>query len=216
MVTVFTQLLERDFGKTLDPKAVEYIHSAVQGAKRMELLLNDLREYWSVDEERDSKFKVVSSDQAYDRALELLGSQIQETGAKVTREPLPDVFAEQYGLTLLFQNLISNAIKYKKAEMAPQVHVSASRDNGFWTIAVKDNGLGIQNRDLTTIFAPFKRLHGREYPGTGLGLAMCKKIVEKHEGRIWAESDLGQGSVFRFTLRSPDGVKDEGGTDHTD
>ncbi len=103
-------------------------------------------------------------------------------------------------MTLLFQNLLSNAIKYRRQDLPPLIHISASRNAGAWIFSVTDNGIGIDAEYLETIFAPFKRLHGREYPGTGLGLAMCEKIVQRYKGRIWAESADGEGATFHFTL----------------
>src|SRR5262249_45089099 len=129
-----------------------------------------------------------------------LETTIKESGAAVKYESLPVVQGEPYPLTLLFQNLISNGIKYRRPDQPPRLRVSAVRNDSMWTFAVEDNGIGVEEKYREAVFAPFKRLHGKNYPGTGLGLAMCKKIVERHGGKIWIESSDGQGSTFRFTL----------------
>jgi light-regulated signal transduction histidine kinase (bacteriophytochrome) len=217
MVTIYTQLLARDYGKNLDAEAKAYMAHAVTGAGRMELLLNDLRDYWSVDQESETAVhRIASSQHSFERAVEFLEAEIAESGATVTRDPLPDIRADHYALTLLFKNLISNAIKYRKPETEPRVHVSAIRADGLCTFTVSDNGIGISAGSLEAVFAPFKRLHGKEYPGTGLGLAMSRKIVEKHNGRIWVDSTPGEGSQFRFALGNSNGTKGESAADSTD
>ncbi len=200
MVLVFTQLLERDYGAQLDDKARMYTGNAVNGARRMEALLNDLREYWSVDDESTHEAVNVNCETVLDRVMSLLSKTVEESGAVITREPLPTIQADMYSLTLLFQNLISNAIKYRRRETVPRIRVSAYRSDSEWTFSVEDNGIGIDDKSLALIFSPFKRLHGREFQGTGLGLALCRKIVERYHGRIWTESIVGQGSSFRFTM----------------
>jgi two-component system CheB/CheR fusion protein len=200
MVMGYTQLLARDYRDALDARGVEYVDNAVVGARRMETLLSDLREYWSVDEPRTNELQRVDCNAALDRALALLSQPVADSGAEITRDPLPPVLADEYALVLLFQNLVSNAIKYRQQETVPRIRVSAERNGSIWTFSVIDNGIGIEPQALEAIFAPFKRLHGKEYPGTGLGLAMCQKIVERYQGRIWAESTPGQGSNFHFTL----------------
>src|SRR5262249_43355389 len=149
--------------------------------------LNDLREYWSVDEQGKGELVAVELNAVLDRALSYLSTGIHEAGAVITRDPLPSLLAEQYPLTLLLQNLIGNAIKYSRPGTPAQIHVSARQKKGNWEFSVRDNGMGIEAKELERIFAPFIRLHGTEYPGSGLGLAMCKRIVERYNGRIWAE-----------------------------
>jgi chemotaxis family two-component system sensor kinase Cph1 len=129
-----------------------------------------------------------------------LDAAIAESGAIVTSDPLPTVMAEEVMLMQLFQNLISNSIKYRGAE-APRIHVSAERDAEGWLFAVRDNGIGIDPQDSERVFGMFKRLHGSEIPGTGIGLAICKKVVERQSGRIWVESEPGRGATFKFTIR---------------
>ena len=200
MVTSYAQLLARDYKDRLDAKGLEYIRYAVEGAERMESLLNDLRDYWSVDEKKVDKLLPVDCNVVLKRALEYLQTAAEESGAVVTHDALPTVLAEEYPLMLLFQNLISNSIKYRRSGAPPRVHVSAQRNGTGWTVSVADNGMGIEAKNLEAIFIPFRRLHGREYAGTGLGLAMCQRIVERHGGRIWVEAADQGGSVFFFSL----------------
>ncbi len=204
MVTSYTQLLARDYRGKLDTRADQYIENAVEGAQRMEALLHDLREYWSVDEQKVEEAVPIDCNQVLERALEYLEKAVEESKAVVTHDSLPAVLAEQYPLTLLFQNVIGNAIKYNRPETPPRIRVSAQRSGAVWTFSVADNGIGIEGEYRDVIFSPFKRLHGSEISGTGLGLAMCKKIVERYHGRIWVDSIDGQGSAFRFTLPAAD------------
>jgi two-component system, chemotaxis family, CheB/CheR fusion protein len=204
MVMSYTQLLAREYEGGLGPNADKYIAHAVEGAERMEALLTDLREYWSVNEQRVEKLVPVDCNTIMEKALAYLEMRVRESGAVVTHDPLPIVMAEEVSLTLLFQNLIGNAIKYCRSDESPRIHVSAAQRDGAWNFAVMDNGIGIDAEFLQMIFAPFKRLHGREYPGTGIGLAMCQKIVERYQGRIWAESTAGRGSAFHFTIPKGD------------
>jgi light-regulated signal transduction histidine kinase (bacteriophytochrome) len=205
MVTSYTQLLARDYRGALDERAHQLIDYAVAGARRMEALLNDLREYWSVDEGKVDQLATIDANEVLVRTLGLLHAAVAESGAVVTNDPLPVVRAEQYPLTLLFQNLIGNAIKYGRRGTIPRIRVSAQRDTTVWQFSVADNGIGIEAQDLAAIFAPFKRLHAGEFPGTGLGLALCQRIVQRYQGRIWVESVPGQGSTFHFTLPVVDG-----------
>jgi light-regulated signal transduction histidine kinase (bacteriophytochrome) len=133
--------------------------------------------------------------------LRMLQGPIEGAGAKITHDPLPTIMAEETPLTLLFQNLIGNAIKYHRNGVPPQVHFSARREAWLWCFSVADNGIGIEAQHLKTIFAPFKRLHSlEEYSGSGIGLALCQKIVQRFGGQIWAESTYGRGSTFHFTI----------------
>jgi two-component system CheB/CheR fusion protein len=204
MVISFPQLLLRDFGDKLGPEGQRYIDFAVKGALQMEALLKDLREFWSVDEAKVEQLQAIDCNQVLDRALNLLETAIQESGALVARDSLPAVSGEEYPLMLLFQNLISNAIKYRRPNVPPRIQISASRDRNVWRFSVADNGIGIQAEDLETIFLPFKRLHGARYPGTGLGLAMCRRVVARYRGKIWIESTVGEGSTVFFTLEGAD------------
>jgi light-regulated signal transduction histidine kinase (bacteriophytochrome) len=163
-------------------------------------MLSDLREYWSVNDQKIDNLGPIDCNYALEKSLGDLDVSIQESGAVVTHDSLPIVTAEAFPLTVLFQNLIGNAIKYRRPEVPPRIHISAQRRGAAWEISVTDNGIGIETKHLATIFTPFKRLHGKEYPGTGLGLAMCQKVIERYHGHIGVESKHGQGSTFRFTL----------------
>ncbi len=205
MVTIYTQLLARDYGGKLGPEADQYIGRATAGAQQMESLLNDLREYWAVDREKVGDTASVDLKTVLDRALGYLQSSIDQSAARITWDAIPTILVEPYPLTLLFQNLIGNAIKYRQPDVAPEIQISAQRNGAEWVFSVRDNGVGIQEKDYQTIFAPFKRLHAVKQPGSGLGLTMCEKIVKRYGGRISVESKLGQGSTFRFTLPVAEG-----------
>ncbi|HYH79397.1 MAG TPA: ATP-binding protein [Longimicrobium sp.] len=203
MVSSYTQLLARRYRDKLDDDAVEFIGYAVDGVNRMQALIADLLAFSRVGN-RGGAFEPVELGRVLERALDNLETAIEESGAKVTADPLPTVAADPVQLGQLFQNLVGNAVKFRGDE-APAVHVSAERRGGEWRFGVHDNGIGIEPEYLERIFVIFQRLHGRgEYPGTGIGLAICKKIVERHGGRIWVESRPGQGSTFFFTLPAQD------------
>jgi PAS domain S-box-containing protein len=199
MVSGFCQLLQRRYQGKLGPDADEFIAFAVDGAARMEKLIHDLLAYARVNT-RGRTFVPADAAAVFDHATANLTAAIQESGAIVTRGPLPRVLADESQLGQLAQNLLANAIKFRGRE-PPRVHVAAERQGGCWRFAVRDNGIGIAANDLERVFGVFERLHPpSEYPGTGIGLAICKRIVERHGGRIWAESEPGRGSVFYFTF----------------
>jgi chemotaxis family two-component system sensor kinase Cph1 len=195
----FLALLERHSKGKLDEKAQELIRFAVEGSKRMEDIIRDLLEYSRVGT-KAREFKPADCSLILNEAISNLKTSIEEERAEVTRDSLPTVMADASQLTRLFQNLISNAIKFHGAE-APRVHVSAERKGDEWLFSVRDNGIGIDMKYADTIFAAFKRLHSDDkFRGTGIGLAVCKKIVEFHGGRIWVESRPGNGSTFYFRI----------------
>src|SRR5580704_10924867 len=200
MVASYTQLLSRRYKGKLDANADEFIAFAVDGSNRMQQLIQDLLAYSRVGT-KGSELLDTSSEKALGQALENLRGAIRESGALVTHDPLPTVLADRSQLAQLFQNLVGNAIKYQEGG-TPQVHVSAARNGGKkWEFSVRDNGLGIDPQYFERIFGMFQRLHKREeFAGTGIGLAICKKIVERHGGSISVESRPGQGSTFRFAL----------------
>jgi PAS domain S-box-containing protein len=201
MVTSYTQLLAKQYKSKLDPPAEQFIAYAVEGAHRMEMLLKGLRDYWAVNEGKIEQNVVADCNRALEEAIAYLQARIEETAAVITHDPLPTVIAEEIALTLLFKNLVGNALKYARPGEPPRIHVSADEISGAWNFSVRDNGIGIQSEYLKNIFAPFKRLHSaEEYPGSGLGLAICQRIIERYGGRIWVESTYGQGSTFRFTI----------------
>jgi two-component system CheB/CheR fusion protein len=198
MVIAYSQLLERHCRGGVDTEGLRMLETVVESAQRMEALLRGLREYWQASEGA-GKAHPVSLDRAFDRAVSHLQTAISENGATVTRDPLPVVRAADTPLVQLFQNLLSNALKYRGTEL-PCVHASADRSADGWIVTVSDNGIGIDGRYAHQVFGLFKRLHGQKYHGTGIGLAICQKIVERFGGRIWVESELGKGSRFRFIL----------------
>lgn len=200
MVTSYTQLLARQYKGKLDQQADQFIAYAVEGAQRMEMLLKGLRDYWAVNDGRVEQSVLVDYNRVLEKTLTYLDTRIQESGAVVSYDPLPTVMAEELPLLLLFQNLIGNALKYHRPGEPPRIHVSAHRSANAWSFAVRDNGIGIEPQHLESIFNPFKRLHGPEYPGSGIGLAICQKIAERYGGRIWAESTRLQGSTFYFMI----------------
>jgi light-regulated signal transduction histidine kinase (bacteriophytochrome) len=200
MVSSFTQLLERRYGDKLDQSAKEFIHFAVDGAQRMQRLINDLLAYSRV-QTKGKPLSPTDSLEALNVAQENLSMAIMESRAAVSHGNLPVVQADGTQLAQLFQNLIGNAIKFHGADL-PHIHVSAEPKGEEWVFSVRDNGIGIAPEYFERIFVIFQRLHaGGTYPGTGIGLAICKKIVERHGGRIWVESQPGKGSTFYFTLR---------------
>ncbi len=200
MVASYTQLLARRYKGKLDADADEFIAFAVDGASRMQRLIQDLLAYSRVGT-KGSELRSTSSEDALQQALANLSGAIRDGHALITHDPLPEVLADEMQLTQLFQNLVGNAIKYQSAG-TPQVHISATQQNGNkWMFSVKDNGLGIDPQYFDRIFGMFQRLHKRdEFAGTGIGLAICKKIVEQHGGNISVESQPGNGSTFSFGL----------------
>ena len=194
------QLLQRRYEGKLDDRADEFIGHAVDGATRMQTLIDDLLSYSRVGRLEDPK-QPISVEHALELALKNLAVVLNETGAQVTHDPLPTVQGIAPQLTLLFQNLIGNAVKFRKKDRPVQVHIGAKPLGDEWRISVADNGIGIAEQYFERIFVIFQRLHTRrEYPGTGLGLALCKRIVEHHGGRIWLESKPDEGTTFFFTL----------------
>jgi len=199
MVTSYVQLLAQRYKGKLDSDADDFISFTVDGAVRMWKLINDLLTYSRVGM-RDKELERTDCETVLNLSLNNLKAAIEEKGAIVTHDPLPKVMADHAQLGQVFQNLIGNAIKFQGNE-PPRVHVSASRNGNGWTFSVHDNGIGIAPEHAERIFIIFQRLHSRdEYPGTGIGLAICKKIVERHGGSIWVESKVGKGATFYFIL----------------
>jgi signal transduction histidine kinase len=199
MVTSYLQLLRQQYRERLDQQADEFIDFAIDGAQRMEALIHDLLAYSRVDS-RGRSFEPVDCQLALKTALVNLKVAIEESPAKIIHGELPNVFGDRVQVTQVFQNLIGNALKFRSHD-PPRVELGASRREKDWVFSVKDNGIGIDPKDFDRVFVIFQRLHTRqEYPGTGIGLSLCKKIIERHGGRIWIESTPGQGSTFFFTL----------------
>jgi light-regulated signal transduction histidine kinase (bacteriophytochrome) len=199
MVSSYTQLLGRRYGEKFDADAKEFMGYIVDGAARMKQLIEDLLAYSRVGT-RGRDFRPVPLGRPLARALGNLKAAIDESGAQVSSDPMPSVPADEAQLAQLFQNLIGNALKFR-GPAAPQIRLQVSENDKFVQIAVRDNGIGIEPQYFERIFMVFQRLHNKgEYPGTGIGLAICKKVVERHGGQIRVESQPGEGSAFIFTL----------------
>jgi light-regulated signal transduction histidine kinase (bacteriophytochrome) len=199
MISSYTQLLMRRYGDRFDEEAREFMDFVVDGAARMKQLIEDILAYSRVGT-RTRELRPVSADTALAKALVNLRGSIEGCGAAVTHDKLPEVAADEAQLVQLFQNLIGNALKFK-GEAPPHIHVGAAALPDAWEIAVRDNGIGIEPQYFERIFMVFQRLHSKgEYPGTGIGLAICKKVVDRHGGNIRVESRPGEGSTFYFTL----------------
>ncbi len=195
----FSQFLQQEYQGRLDETADGYLVRIIEGTKRMQTLIKDLLSYSRIDS-RSRPFEPTNLNEVVEDAVTILDSSIQDSGGTVTRDELPTVAADRSQLVQLLQNLIGNALKYH-GDQTPRVHVSAENGGHEWTISVRDNGIGIEDKHHERIFEIFRRLHTQtEYPGTGIGLAVCRRIVQRHNGRIWVESEPGRGSTFRFTV----------------
>jgi PAS domain S-box-containing protein len=199
-VTSFAEILVRRHRSQLDEEACRLLDLISKGARRMAALVHDLLTYAQVrvEVDRPSSF---SLDENIETALSQLKGAIDESGALITHDPLPEIQADQGQMVRLFLNLLGNALKYRRSNVTPVIHVSAKQTKSEWLVAIQDNGIGFEPKYAKDIFAPFKRLHSKEkYEGTGVGLAICQRIVENHGGRIWADSQIGEGTTFFFTL----------------
>lgn len=200
MMSLYSQLLERKYKDHLPPAAGEYIESIVSGARRMEMLLRDLLAYAHAVNLSLDNVATIDMGAVVDQALSNLSAAATEAHATVHHTGLPRVRVQEVHLLQLFQNLIGNAIKYR-GDHPPHIEVSATRDGAHWAVCVRDNGIGISAENHSEIFRMFRRLHtAGEYEGTGMGLAICHRIVERYGGRIWVESEPGKGSTFCFTV----------------
>ena len=201
MVASYTQLLERRYKDKLDQDANDFIQYAVDGANRMQKLINDLLDY-SRTTSRGKDFAKVDSSQVLGQTISNLQQLIIENNALITTEDLPELKADESQIMRVFQNLIVNAIKFKKKSEMPKIHISCEKKNEFYEFAVRDNGIGIEMQYQDKVFAIFQRLHStKDYPGTGIGLSICKRVVERHGGKIWFESKENEGTTFYFTIK---------------
>jgi light-regulated signal transduction histidine kinase (bacteriophytochrome) len=214
MVSIYSQLLKEEYANHLDNQALSYIDFAVNGAKRMSHLLTALLTYSRVANATPQELMQTDSAAAVTAALLNLSSIVNDTRASIEIGALPTVRVSEIHLVQLFQNLIGNALKYRKDDLdhqeaaneRPCVRIAAKPDGDKWLFSVRDNGIGIEPEYISQIFGIFKRLHGSAIDGTGIGLALCQKIVERAGGRIWAESEPGKGSTFFFTLQGVETV----------
>ncbi len=201
LVTVmgYLDLLKIQYKGKLGPEADEFIGFAIESAVRMRSLLHDLVAYSRITS-RGAVFKITALDLIYEKAVENLEQAIRDTGAVIQKKTLPAVWCDENQIQLVFQNLISNAIKFH-GKKNPLIEISCNVTPDEWVIAIKDNGIGFESQYMSQMFSVFRRLHAQvDYPGNGIGLALCKKILERHHGRIWAESVPEQGSTFFFSL----------------
>lgn len=199
MITAFSQLLTMRYGGPLDEEAAKCVGYITEGTKRMSELLTDLLSYTRAGADSEESAGMIEFNEVFDEATRNLQTAITDSCAVVTRGPLPVVHGHGTHFLQILQNLIGNALKYHAAR-SPRVHVSAEKRNGEWRFAVADNGIGIAPEYQKQIFGVFKRLHGKAIPGTGIGLAICQRLVERYGGRIWVESQPDQGATFYFTL----------------
>jgi light-regulated signal transduction histidine kinase (bacteriophytochrome) len=205
-VSTYVQILADRYHSRLDSQADEFIHYAVDGAMRMQELIRDLLDYSRV-QTREQELTETNCEELVAGVIENLYLSIADSMAVVTADSLPVVLADRAQLRQLFQNLVINALKFCGPD-PPRIHIAARQNEHEWVFSVRDNGIGLDPRHAERIFVIFQRLHTRrEYPGTGIGLAICKRIVERHGGRIWVESEPGKGATFYFTLPIKQGEK---------
>jgi two-component system, chemotaxis family, sensor kinase Cph1 len=207
-VANYVQLLEMRYDGQLDSDAQDFIAFAVEGVNLMQTLIDDVLLYSKVDLQ-GIEWQLTPVENALNRALNNLRGKIAETGAKVTFDPMPTIVADSTQMMQLFQNTIANAIKFRRQDVPPQIHLGVERQEDEWLFAISDNGIGIDPQFFDRIFVIFQRLHTRdEYSGSGMGLTICKKIVECHRGRMWLESTVGEGTTFYFTIPVGGGNRD--------
>jgi signal transduction histidine kinase len=205
MIAIYTELLARRYWGTINAEADGFIRTVLEGVGRMEALIRDLLTYSATIHAEPLPRERFEAAGAVSSAMVELEPRIRESGARIETDRLPEVMGDRVQFVRVFQNLLSNAMKYRSGEPLV-IRIRAVQEDGAWVFSVEDNGIGIQADYHETIFSPFKRLHGREYQGTGVGLAICRRIVERHGGRIWVESTEGHGARFRFTIPAVSGV----------
>ena len=199
-LAVYTQLFEKKYKGNLDETADEFIRHTVQGAHRLEALMDDLLAYTQTAEDPDTVYSPIDANAVLAKTLTIFETAFAESGAQIEIDPLPALRVDEVHLQQLFQNLIGNGLKYR-SEAPPRIHISAQAEKNMYRLSVADNGIGVDPKYHTQIFGLFKRLHGSgRYTGSGIGLAICHKIVDRYGGRIWVESEEGKGSRFFFTL----------------
>lgn len=199
-ISSFTELLAHRYKDRLDPEADEFINYIINGTKRMQQMINDLLTLSRINT-KGKEFVSTNIKDVINKVLENLHSLIDRNQAVITIDNMPIASVDEIQFIQLFQNLIDNAIKFRKKDTVPQIHISARKEENEWIFSVKDNGIGIDPNSFRKLFIIFQRLHSREeYPGTGIGLAICKKIIGRHDGRIWIESRPGEGSTFYFSI----------------
>jgi PAS domain S-box-containing protein len=208
MVNIYTQLITRDLGPER-ANLRQYADFVQQGVSRMEILIHDLLTFSRTVHDDELQVGTADLPASLAEAMAVLKDRVEESGSVITAETLPRVRGDESQLAHVFQNLLSNAMKYHKKHVPPQIQIRAVQKDGRWVISVEDNGIGFEQKYEERIFGLFKRLHSNDYPGTGLGLAICRRIVERYGGRIWAEGRPDEGSTFYFELPAPDQAKDK-------
>jgi PAS domain S-box-containing protein len=199
-VVSFSQIVQRTCSNVLDPETAQNLEYVVNGARRMNQLISDLLSYSRTTGETGHADEEVDLEEAFGAILTLLKEPIESANASITHQPLPRIFADASQMGQVFQNLLSNALKYHRDGVTPEIEVKVERDDGNWLFSVRDNGQGFKMKYAQQIFGIFKRLHGKEVPGSGVGLAICKAVIERHGGHIWANSEVGHGTTFYFTV----------------
>ncbi len=204
-LVIFSQLLQQDYGDKFDAAGMEYLQHLVEGAQRMDSLISDLLAYTHTTRLDDAAVAPVNAEAVLEQVLKDLNSIVQQRDASIRYDPMPAVAMKEVHLRQLFQNLIGNAIKYCKDNEPPSIYLTAELNNDVWKLSVQDNGIGIAQEYQKQVFGLFKRLHvnGRKYPGTGIGLAICHKIVELYDGQIWVQSEVDVGTTVHFTIPVP-------------
>lgn len=199
-ITSFSQLLSRQHSQALGEEASSYLSYVIEGSRRMNAMITELLAFCSIQDSEIPPTNPVALDEVLRGVLASVSAALEESGGTITHDPLPAVSGDPAQLAEVFQNLIANALKYRKPEEAPRIHISSQRGENEAIVSIADNGVGFDQKYAEEIFGMFKRLHGSEIQGAGIGLALVKKIVERHGGRIWAESQSGEGARFTFTL----------------
>ena len=199
MVRVFMNRLDEKYGDSLDEKAKQYIHFAVDGAERMEKLIKDLLDYSRIGRIHN-QYELIDIGELLENTNKLNQAQLEETGGSIKWTEMPEITCQKIPLQQLFNNLVSNGIKYRKVDASPEILISFEEKQDEWIFSVADNGMGIEPEYHSVIFDLFRKVDEKSTSGTGMGLAICKKIVEEHGGKIWVESELGKGSTFYFTI----------------
>ena len=204
-LVIFSQLLQQDYTDKFDATGMEYLQHIVEGAQRMDALISDLLAYTHTTRLDDEPTIHVNAEAVLEQVLKDLNGVVQQSDAAIRYDPMPAVAMKEVHLRQLFQNLIGNAIKYCKDNEPPRIYLTAERSNDLWKFSVQDNGIGIAQEYQKQVFGLFKRLHvkGGKYPGTGIGLAICHKIVELYGGRIWVQSEVDLGTTVHFTIPVP-------------
>ncbi len=199
-ISSYAELLKRRYEGQLDEDADDFIEYMVDGTSRMQQMIKVLLDYSRIGTQ-GKKFEKFNVEEAFNNALSNLQLRIEESNAEITHDTLPEVMGDLNQICRVFQNLINNGLKFHKKNIPPQIHVSAKKNGTMWIFSIKDNGIGIENQYKNKVFEVFKRLHTMdEYPGSGISLAIVKRIIDRHGGRVWVKSDLGVGSTFYFTI----------------